>query len=52
MFVYYRLWITKVVIDKQLSALIKLSNESRYLVEVLLVLKGEFFLCIVKVDNV
>ena len=51
MFVDYRLWITEVVIDKQLSALIKLSNESRYLVEVLLVLKGEF-LCIVKVDNI
>ena len=29
MFVDYRLWITEVVIDKQLLALIKLSNESR-----------------------
>ena len=33
MFVDYRLSITEVVIDKQLSTLIKLSNESRYLVD-------------------
>ena len=47
MFVDYRLSITKVLIDKQLSPLIKLSNESRYLVEVSLVPTGEFK-CIVK----
>ena len=41
MFVNYLLSITEVVIDKQLSTLIKLSNESRYLVEVLLVPTGE-----------
>ena len=38
MFVHYRLSITKVLTDKQLSTLIKLSNESRYLVGVSLVL--------------
>ena len=47
MFVDYRLSITEVVIDKQLSTLIKLSNESRYLVEMLLVPTGKF-VCIVK----
>ena len=47
MFVDYRLSITEVVIDEQLSTLIKLSNESRYLVEVSLVPTGEI-LCIVK----
>ena len=47
MFVDYRLSITKVLIDKLLSMLIKLSNETRYLVEVSHVPTGEF-LCIVK----
>ena len=47
MFVDYRLSITEVMIDQLLSTLIKLSNESRYLVEVSLVPKGEC-LCIVK----
>ena len=47
MFVDYRLSIKEVVIDKQLLTLIKLSNESRYLVEVSLVPTGEV-LCIVK----
>ena len=47
MFIDYRLSIAKAVFDKQLSTLIKLSNESRSLVEVSIVPAGEF-LCIVK----
>ena len=55
MFVDYRLSITEVVIDKQLSTLIKLSNESRYLVDSWLrchlCLQASF--CVLeKVDNI
>ena len=52
MFADYHLSTTKFLIDKHLSTLIKLSNESRCLVEVSLVPTGEFLVYCKKVDNI